>query len=112
MSLVQSYFQSQQTMSTKVLWSASLVSIFAAMGVMLSLMEGFRRAYQLPRGVWNFWRERAIALMLIPFCLVPMVFATVLVAFGHQIENWMIDNADHELRYYVLVAWRVSRWLI
>jgi membrane protein len=112
MTLVQSYFQAQNSLSTKVLWSASSVSVFAALGVMLSLMEGFRRAYQLPRGEWNFWRERAIALMLIPFCLVPMVFATVLVAFGHQIEAWMIENADHELRTYVLIAWRVSRWCI
>lgn len=112
MTLVQSYFQAQHVLSSKVLWSASLVSIFAAMGVMLSLMEGFRRAYQLPRAIWSFWRERAIALMLIPFCLVPMVFATVLVAFGHQIEGWMIDNSDHELRHYVLIAWRISRWVI
>ncbi len=44
-----------------------------------------------------------MALALVPGTLVPMIFATLLVAFGHPIEHWMIQNADHELRSYVLV---------
>jgi membrane protein len=110
MDLVQAYFQINHARSVRLVWSATLVTIFAASGFMLSLMEGFRRAYRLPRGTWNFWRERAVALGLIPITLLPMLFATMLIVFGHQIERWMIDNADHDFQTYVLFLWRLVRW--
>ncbi|MBB6145926.1 membrane protein [Silvibacterium bohemicum] len=110
MSLVQAYFQSNHARSVHLIWTSSLITIGASMGVMLSLMEGFRRAYLLPRGEWGFWRERVVALALVPGTLVPMIFATGLVAFGHVIEGWMIDNTDHELRFYVVLAGRILRW--
>jgi membrane protein len=112
MALVQSYFQMNHGRSMQVVWSASFVSVFAAMGVLLSLMEGFRRAHDVSPHSWGFWRERAVALALIPSCFVPMFFATLLVAFGHQIERWMIVNAYHDLRDYVLIAARIARWLV
>lgn len=112
MELVQNYFLSSQAHSMRVIWSSSTVAFLGAMGVMLSLMEGFRRAYRVSKNVWGFWRTRAIALALIPICLAPMVFATALIVFGHQIEAWMVDNSGHELRFYVLVAWRMLRWAL
>jgi len=112
MELAQTYFTTRHGRSVQVLWSASLAAVMAAMGVMSSLMEGFRRAYRLPRHLWGFWRSHAIALALIPICLVPMIFATAIIVFGHQIELWMIDNADHELRSYVFLLWRTLRWAI
>jgi membrane protein len=89
-----------------------VVSLVAAMGVMNSLMEGFRRAYDLPRREWPFWVERLVSLALVPLCLVPMAFATVMVAFGHQIEEWVISNSYHVLGPYVLFIWRIVRWSI
>jgi len=112
MNLVQSYFQINHTRSVRLVWSATAVAIVASSGFMLSIMEGFRRAYRLPRGTWNFWRERAVAFSLIPIALVPMLFATMTIIFGHQIERWMVDNSDHALRLYVLFLWRMVRWLI
>jgi membrane protein len=112
MGLVQSYFQMNHARSVRLIWSATAVAVFAASGFMLSIMEGFRRAYRLPRGTWNFWRERVVAFGLIPITLVPMLFATLIIVFGHQIERWMIDNADHNLRLYVLFIWRLARWII
>ena len=112
MDLAQTYFITRHGRSEQVLWSASFVAVLAAMGVLLSLMEGFRRAYRLPRHLWGFWKTRAIALALIPICIVPMLAATALIVFGHQIELWMIENADHELRFYVLLLWRMVRWAI
>jgi membrane protein len=112
MSLLQAYFQNYHARSVRLVWTSVFITIGAAMGVMLSLMDGFRRAYLLPRGEWSFWREHAVALALVPATLVPLIFATGLVAFGHSIERWMIDMADHELRFYVLLVWRIIRWTI
>jgi membrane protein len=112
MDIVQTYFQMNHARSVRLVWSATVVAVFAASGFMLSIMEGFRRAYRLPRGTWNFWRERSVAFGLIPITLVPMLFATMLIVFGHQIEIWMIENADHDFRTYVLFLWRMVRWVI
>jgi membrane protein len=112
MSLAQAYLQNQHQRSIQVLITAVLISTFAGMGVMLSLMEGFLRAYQLDRHAWKFWKQRVLAILLIPSCLVPMGCATLFVIFGHQIEMWMIENANHDLRSYVLVFWMIVRWAI
>lgn len=112
MSLVQSYFQSNHARSIRLIWTCTTVMLGASMGMMLSLMEAFRRAYLLPRDEWSFWRERLVAGALVPAALVPMIFASGLVAFGHLIETWMIDNAGHDLRFYVLLAGRILRWAI
>jgi membrane protein len=90
--------------------SATTLSVFAGLGMMLSFMEGFRRAYRLPRDAWSFWGRRFRALLLVAIALVPLSLATLVVVFGHQIEAWMIDNSDHELRHIVLVFWRIVRW--
>lgn len=110
MELVQTYFIYNHARSVRIIWGSVFVSIFASMGVLLSLMEGFRRAYRLPRGAWGFWRERIVALLLVPATMVPMAAATVFLAFGHGIERWMIQNSEHELRLYVIVLWRLIRW--
>ncbi len=112
MKLAQHYFETNPGRSHRLVISAGVVAVGAAAGVMLSLMEGFRRAYGLPRGGFGFWKERAVALALIPSTLVPMLFATAFVVFGHQIEIWMVANADHTLRPLVLMSWRAARWMI
>jgi membrane protein len=112
MNALQGYFYAKHSQSVQVLVSAVLVSLFGGMGVMTDLMEGFRRAYRLEKGGWSFWRERLVAAGLIPFCLIPLIFATVIVAFGHQIELLIIENSTHTFRNYVLVVWRVVRWSI
>jgi membrane protein len=95
-----------------IVWGSVFVSVFAAMGVLLSLMEGFRRAYRLPRGMWGFWQERITALLLVPATIVPKAAATLFIAFGHSIEHWMIDNSTHELHFYLILLWRLIRWSI
>ena len=112
MVLLHDYFTTQKVRTEQVVASSILVSLFAAMGMMLSLMEGFRRAYDLPRHEWNFWVAHLVALALVPSCLVPLGFATVMIAFGHQIEQWAISNSFQVLGPYVLFVWRVVRWAI
>jgi membrane protein len=112
MYLLESALESRQMYSTQVLFSATTLSLFAGLGLMLSLMEGFRRAYQLPQGEWGFWRKYMRALLLVPIVLVPLWLASLLLVFGQQIEGWMINNSDHELRHIVLFSWRLVRWTL
>jgi membrane protein len=112
MEMLQSYVLSRSFHSNRVIVSAGTLSVFAGLGMMLSLMEGFRRAYRLPLDDWSFWGRRLRALLLVPIALVPLSLATLVVVFGHQIEFWMIQNSIHELRYVVLIFWRLLRWAL
>lgn len=110
--MLHSYFRNQRARSVQAVVSSVLICIAASVGIMLSLMEGFRRAYSLPRGEWPTGIKVLVALALIPSCLAPLVFATILVAFGHQIEIWIITNTSHVLGGYVLLLWSSIRWTI
>jgi len=110
--LVQSSILTHQLHSGRLILSAAALSLFAGLGVMLSLMEGFRRAYRLPPEGWSFWGRRARALMLVFIALIPLSLASVAIVFGHQIEHWMIDNAGHDLRHVVIIFWRGVRWTV
>ena len=112
MDVLQSYLLSRRIYSAQLLLSATGLSIFAGLGMMLSLMEGFRRAYQIPHEDWGFGGRRLRALLLVPIALVPLSVATLVIVFGHQIEVWMVENATHELRHVVLFFWRMVRWSI
>ena len=114
---IQDYFNSRHVRSLQALSSATLVTLFGCIGLMTSFMQGFRRAFSSPifdnvRTEWNKTRERITALVLIPSCLVPMALSTVLVAFGHLFEEWVIDITAHGFQPYVLFLWRMSRWSI
>ncbi len=110
--LLQDSMTARRMSSTQLLLSAATLAVFAGLGVMLSLMEGFRRAYQERRDSWGFWQKRARALMLVPIVLVPLWLASLLLVFGHEIEMWMVANADHELRHVVIFFWRLVRWAV
>jgi len=110
--LVQSSILTHHLHSGPVILSATCLALFAGLGVMLSLMEGFRRAYRLPPESWSFWGRRARGLMLVFIVLAPLVAASLVIVFGHQIELWMIINAGHELRHIVVIFWRITRWTV
>ncbi|MHB1021747.1 MAG: YihY/virulence factor BrkB family protein [Acidobacteriaceae bacterium] len=112
--LLQNYFSTPRLRmhSAQLLLSALLVSFFGAVGVMTSLMEGFRRAYNVPRNYWSFWHKRVVSFSLVPFSLVPMTFASLLVVFGHVIEAWMVVHSGYALKGIVLFGWMLVRWAI
>ncbi|HUX43339.1 MAG TPA: YihY/virulence factor BrkB family protein [Terracidiphilus sp.] len=110
LSLLAASLETRRLFSVQLLLSAAVLTLFAALGLMLSLMEGFRRAYRLPRDEWGFWQQRARALMLVPIVLLPLTLATLVLVFGRQIESWMVVAANHDLRLVVLFFWRVVRW--
>jgi membrane protein len=96
MDLVQSDVLTRRLHSSQLIFSATFLSLFASLGMILSLMEGFRRAYKLPSGAWGFTARRLRALLLIPIVLVPLSVATTVIIFGH----------------IVLFFWRMVRWSI
>lgn len=112
MDLLQAAVLTHTLHSLSVILSAASLSIFASLGVMLSLMEGFRRAYRIPEEGWSFWARRLRALMLVPIILIPLTVATGAIVFGHQIEQWMIDVSGHDLRRVVVFLWRIVRWSV
>jgi membrane protein len=105
------FFQAKQHHTTRIITSASVVMLLASTGVMVSWMEGFRRAYGM-ENTWGFWKERAIAFLLVFLALVPLGFATVLVAFGNQIETWLQASAIHLFRPVLLRLWQALRLAI
>src|SRR5438270_9124964 len=50
--LAQAYFNTSKIRPGHVIFSASLVMITAASGVLVSWMSGFRRAYGIPENPW------------------------------------------------------------
>jgi membrane protein len=110
-SIALSFFQTQQHHATRIIYSASAVTLMAATGVMISWMDGFRRAYAM-QNTWGFWKERLVAVYLVFLALVPLGFATILVAFGDQVENWVQLQTMHLFRGLVILVWDGVRWAI
>lgn len=94
-----------------VLISASLITLWTGSGVVISWMEGFRNAYQLPK-TWGLVKERMIAFGLVIGAGIPLTFATVLVAFGSRIELRILFALGHEFGPLILLMWTTIRWLI
>ena len=105
------YLKGTTQRPVSLLVMASLLTVWTASGVMISWMEGFRNAYQLPK-TWGLVKERLIAFSLVILAGVPMTFSTILVAFGSRIEARILFILDRELGFYVLLMWMVLRWII
>jgi len=91
--------------------TTSIITLWTASGVMISWMEGFRRCYELPK-TWGLVKERLVAFSLVIFALVPMTFATLLVALGSKIETRILSYIHPDFSVYILLLWGGMRWLI
>lgn len=89
-----------------------VVSLLGAASVMSTLMEGFRRAHNLPELPGYFLRRRGRALALVPLSLLPMTAASMLVVFGHFITAWIMGAIPPSARpgFYILVV--LLRWAV
>jgi len=94
-----------------LLTTTSVITLWTASGVMISWMDGFRRCYELPK-TWGLVQERLIAFLLVVFALVPMTFATLLVAVGSKFETRLLPFLDPDFSIYILLLWGAMRWLI
>jgi membrane protein len=95
----------------RFLTTTSLITLWTGSGVMISWMDGFRRCYELPK-TWGLVKERLIAFLLVIFALVPMTFATLLVAVGSKFETRLLPYLDPDFSAYVLLLWGGIRWVI
>jgi len=105
------YFSGTKPASVRFLMTIAATTLWTGSGVMISWMEGFRNAYQMPK-VWGLVKERMIAFLLVVLAGVPMAFSSFLLVFGNQIEAWIVYHVGHELGPYVLGLWTALRWII
>ncbi|HEY4356698.1 MAG TPA: YihY/virulence factor BrkB family protein [Acidobacteriaceae bacterium] len=110
--VLQAYFQTshKNPQTAGALVSAVIVSVTGAAGVMATLMEGFRRAHELPIIPGSFWQRRGRALALVPLSLIPMALASALVVFGHLISTWLANYVSTAVRTPVYLLAFVLRW--
>ena len=106
-----SYLKGAEEHPVGLLTTTSLITLWTASGVMISWMDGFRRCYELPK-TWGLLKERLIAFQLVVFALIPMTFATLLVAVGSKFETRLLPFVDPDFSLYVLLLWGAIRWLI
>jgi membrane protein len=98
--------------STHALIVAFVVSLTGASGVLATLMEGVRRANDLPENCWTFWQRRRRALLLVPLSLVPFALATTLVVFGQFFTEWVTMHIVPFARTPVYVFALLVRWCV
>ena len=110
--LLDAYFGSSHhnPQTARALLGSVVVSITGAASVMATLMEGFRRAHDLPLERKSFWPRRVRALTLVPLSLVPMSLASALVVFGHFMTAWMAGKMATPLQAPVYVIAFLVRW--
>ena len=106
-----SYLKGATDRPVGLLFFTSLLTVWSASGAIISWMDGFRRAYQLPK-TWGLVKERAIAISLVLMAGLPLTFATILVAFGSRIETRILFHIGHEFGPLILLLWGAIRWAI
>ena len=95
---------------------AGIVSVWAASGVIKSLMDGFHDIYRVPRSR-GFLQEQGLAIALVLLSAFPLICATGLVIFGAQVErtalHWMkLDPALTQLSGATRLVSRGARYLL
>jgi membrane protein len=112
---IRQYFEITQARPMRIVILASAVTLWTASGVMTSWMLYFRLAYKMSNR-WGLIKERLIAFGLVVMAGVPLSFATLLVAFGNEIEQQFADRMAYELGHmvepYIILMWTILRWII
>lgn len=114
--LVRSGFTARGERPLHLLILATVLSLWAASGVMASLMEGFQAAYSLPGGR-PFFRQRGVSILLVVIAATPVVTASALLVVGDNAERWIlyalgVVEAGERIRDGVLLAGSLARHLV
>jgi membrane protein len=100
------------THSVRALVSAGIVSFLGASNVIATLMEGMRRARELPSDGWSFWERRRRSFELVPLSLIPLAVASLLVVFGHAVSGWLASSIGPGVRAWIYVVTLLVRWAV
>ena len=112
--LLQIYLSLQGKRPVTLLVVASLVSVWAASGVMMTLMDGFQAAYRVPAGR-PFLKQRAVAAILVLCTVAPLVAGSTLILFGSRAEAVLNSSLGFgsdvmALKSWVVVLGRLARY--
>lgn len=96
--------------------TAVLLSLWAASGSTVSLMQGFTAVYRIPTGRPAV-RERVIAILLVFSAAIPALLASALLLLGGRAERWAVGALGwlpqgQELRGGVSLLYMLARYLI
>lgn len=99
-----------------LLITAVLLSLWAASGLMGTLMEGFQAAYRLPAGR-SAVRHQLVAIALVLIAAGPVIGASALVVTGDRVErlvlSWLgVIPAGEQLRGGVVLAGYAARYAL
>ncbi len=84
--MVLSHFVAQGQRPVWLLVVAIILSLWAASGAVLSLMEGFQAAYRIPTGR-SFLKARGVAILLVLAAAIPVLGASTLILLGQRVEQ-------------------------
>ena len=114
--LLENYLSVHGKRPLELLVTAILLSIWAASGAFMSLMEGFQAAYRIPAGR-SFLKQRAIAAALVLCAAAPLVGGSTLILFGSRTEGvilrWLGFTPEAaELKGWVVLLSRAIRYIL
>jgi len=94
----------------------TLLSVWAATGAIMSLMEGFQAVYKLPGGR-PFLKQRAVSVLLVFAAAIPALGASSLMLFGTRTERAIIEwlhlvPQGEQFRWWVVAVSRTFRYSI
>ena len=115
-SLVVQQFRISGSRPTALLVFAGLISLWAASGVIKSLIQGFQAAYHVPRDR-SFLRGNLVAIALVLLAAMPLIGATMLIVFGGQVERIVLNSMKVDPLLTPLTwGWemvsRLARWTV
>jgi membrane protein len=95
--------------------AAAVLSVWAASGAIVSLMEGYGSAYRLPSGR-PFLKERGVAILLVFTAAVPAIGSSALILFGARSERsmwgWLGLEPDAETKIWMSLLGSVLRYAL
>ena len=113
--LVRAQFTARNQRSGWLILLATLLSVWAASGAMMTFMEGFQAAYRLPSGR-SFLKQRSVAILLVFIAAVPAVSSSALIVFGARFEQWMLTALglapEEGVRTSVILAFGFLRYVV
>jgi membrane protein len=89
--LVERLFSIRGGQPTYLIVVALILSLWAASGAMMSLIEGFNAAYHIPRGRGPI-KERLVAILLVLCVATPAIAASALILFGNRAEATLLQS--------------------